>query len=71
MRSLVFSLRNLRSADIQYMTVPARGTGMEGAQSVVYLDSKRCQVLWAAVRDDLAAQWLASYPAEGTPASVG
>jgi len=36
MRSLVISLRNLRSANIQYTTVPVNGTRLENQQSVVY-----------------------------------
>ncbi len=70
MRSLVISLRNLRSADIQYLTVPIAGTGMEGAQDVVHLDSLGDQDLWDAVRADLVADWLASNPDNGVPTSV-
>lgn len=70
MRNLVFSLRNLRSAAIEYMTVPIKGTGMEGAQSVVYLDTAGNQELWDSVRNDDVTQWIAANPRNGIPASV-
>lgn len=70
MRKLVFSLRNLRSAAIQYMTVPIKGTGMEGQQSVVYLDTLDGDDLWDSVRSDIVGQWLASNPSSGIPDSV-
>lgn len=70
MRGLVLSLRHLRSAGIQYLTVPLEGTGMEGAQSVVYLDWKANHDLWDAVRDDQVADWLAGNEASAMPQSV-
>ncbi|MBK5215938.1 MAG: LCP family protein [Propionibacteriales bacterium] len=70
MRSLVISLRNLRSANIQYMTVPVNGTGLENQQSVVYLNSLGGRELWSSVRDDGVAAWLAANPARGVPAAV-
>lgn len=70
MRSLLLSLRNLRSADIEYMTVPITGTGMENRQSVVYLDAFGNDDLWNAVRDDGISEWLAANPASGIPAEV-
>lgn len=70
MRSLLMSLRHLRSADIQYLTVPLAGTGMEGAQSVVYLDDERADQLWSTLRSDGVADWLAAHPDNGVPASV-
>ena len=70
MRSLAISLRNLRSADIQYMTVPIKGTDFEGRQSVVYLNSIGGEELWGAVREDRGADWLAANPANGVPAAV-
>lgn len=70
MRNLAISLRNLRSADIDYLTAPVRGTGMEGRQSVVYLDHFGDNQLWRAVRDDHVADWLAANPDDGIPAAV-
>ncbi|MCL3817864.1 LCP family protein [Aeromicrobium wangtongii] len=71
MRSLVISLRHLRSAGIQYLTVPVAGTGMEGTQSVVHLDRVGSEDLWAAVRDDAVSVWLAKNLTSATPATVG
>lgn len=70
MRSLIISLRNLRSANIGYLTVPIAGTGMEGAQDVVHLDSRAGQDLWDSVRDDVAAQWLDSNQSSAMPAEI-
>ncbi|WP_162891295.1 LCP family protein [Aeromicrobium sp. A1-2] len=70
MRSLLISLRNLRSANIQYLTVPLAGTGMEGAQSVVYLDEIGNDDLWTAVRDDGVTDWLGANPDSGIPDEV-
>ncbi|MFT4010230.1 MAG: LCP family protein [Nocardioidaceae bacterium] len=58
MRNLAFSLRGLRSGDVHFTTVPLRGLGTEGAQSVVYLDLPAGKELWQAVRADKAAQWI-------------
>lgn len=70
MRGLLFSLRNLRSADIEYVTVPVRGTGMEGAQSVVYLDRLGNDRLWDAMRQDGVSDWLSANPDNGVPDTV-
>lgn len=70
MRRLLISLRSLRSADIGYLTVPVSGTGTEGAQSVVYLDSSGNDELWRAARDDQISGWLAVNPASAVPTTV-
>lgn len=70
MRELAISLRNLRSADIGYLTVPVSGTGMEGPQSVVYLDRAAGDELWSAVREDRVADWLVANPGNGIPVAV-
>lgn len=71
MRSLLISLRHLRTAGIGYVTVPIAGTGTEGAQSVVHLDRPGGEELWTAVREDTVSDWLAAHPASATPAEVG
>ncbi|GAA3533697.1 transcriptional regulator [Aeromicrobium flavum] len=58
MRNLAWSLRSIRSSDVKFTTVPVKGTGMEGAQSVVYLDRPAGDELWQAVREDKAAEWI-------------
>lgn len=70
MRNLVLSLRHMRSANIAYMTVPIKGTGMEGSQSVVYLDRPTGQDLWESLREDQVTDWLATNPASAVPESV-
>ncbi|NGN93011.1 LCP family protein [Nocardioides sp. KC13] len=58
MARLAASLRNLRTDDISYLTVPTDGTGMVGDQSVVRLDPSRDRDLWRAVREDRVADWV-------------
>jgi LCP family protein required for cell wall assembly len=60
LRGLVFGLRELSAADIDFLTVPVLGTGMEGAQSVVYLDRPANHGLWQAVRNDSMDGWLST-----------
>ncbi|MCD2192325.1 LCP family protein [Actinomycetospora endophytica] len=59
---LVFGLRDLRGSNIAYLTVPTTGTGMEGSQSVVYLDQQADQDLWFAVNTDKVQQWADARP---------
>ncbi|MDO9379182.1 MAG: LCP family protein [Nocardioidaceae bacterium] len=69
MRGLALSLRNLRSSDVTFATVPVEGTGMEGAQSVVYLNEDQGKGLWGAVLEDRATEWLAANPEGNLPGS--
>jgi LCP family protein required for cell wall assembly len=64
------SLRDLRSADIRYLTVPVAGLGHEGDQSVVHLDPGLGTRLWTAVRDDRAGAWLDRHPDLETAATT-
>jgi LCP family protein required for cell wall assembly len=59
MRSLALQMRNLRAGNVTFMTAPTTGTGMEGDQSVVYLDDRKGDALWKAVRSDNVDSWLA------------
>jgi LCP family protein required for cell wall assembly len=59
---LVFGLRDLRARNIAFLTVPTTGTGMEGSQSVVYLDEQADQDLWFAVNTDKVQQWADARP---------
>ncbi|MER6171774.1 LCP family protein [Streptosporangium sp. NPDC001681] len=46
-------LFDLAGADgFQYTTMPVRGSGMEGSQSVVYLDTRKVRALSQAIQDD-------------------
>ncbi|MFS0884179.1 LCP family protein [Aeromicrobium sp. 179-A 4D2 NHS] len=58
MRNLGWSLRSVRSDDIAFTVVPLKGLGMEGSQSVVYLDRPAGEDLWQAVREDRLAEWI-------------
>lgn len=61
---LAFNMRNLRNSSISFLTLPVSGTGMEGDQSVVYLDETADRDLWFAVNNDAVAQWVAAHPQE-------
>ncbi len=69
LRGLVYDLRDLRPAGVTFLTAPVRGLGMEGAQSVVYLDDAASAALWAALRDGQLQAYLQTHPAD-TLASV-
>jgi anionic cell wall polymer biosynthesis LytR-Cps2A-Psr (LCP) family protein len=69
MRSLVLSLRSMRAGDVTFTTVPVKGTGREGKQSVVRLDRDKGRELWGAIREDRAAEWVEANGG-GLPASV-
>lgn len=58
LQSLALSMRNLRGGDVTFLTAPTAGTGMEGPQSVVYLDSIRGPLLWQAVNTDTVEQYV-------------
>ena len=61
MRDLALSMRNLRSGDVTFMTLPSSGTGMEESQSVVYVDEEKSAELWKAVRDDAMPAYFAEH----------
>ena len=52
------------------MTVPLKGTGYEGDQSVVYLDKSRGSSLWDSVIGDDVSTWLAENPSWKLPQQV-
>lgn len=59
MAELAFSLRNMRSANIRYLTAPVAGLGHVGDQSVVRLAPGADRDLWQAIREDRMDQWSA------------
>jgi LCP family protein required for cell wall assembly len=67
MAILALSLRNLRTADIRYVTAPVAGLGREGQQSVVHLSQARCAALWQALRSDQLAEWAGDHPEASAP----
>jgi len=64
---LAFGLRDLRSSSLTFTTVPVTGTGMQGDQSVVYLDEAAGRDLWFAVNTDAVPQWVAARPSAQLP----
>jgi LCP family protein required for cell wall assembly len=69
LRSLIWDLRGLQSSGIEFLTAPVTGTGMEGDQSVVYLDQERDNELWFAMNTDAVGTWAATHPSAGLPAA--
>ncbi|GAA2756010.1 LCP family protein [Actinopolymorpha rutila] len=61
MRSLALEMKDLRQSNVTFMTAPYKGTGMEGSQSVVYLDKAKDDTLWKAIRDDKVGDWLKAH----------
>jgi len=53
------SLRDLRQANIHFFTLPTVGTGMQGDQSVVYIDEGALPSIRDALRDDTLREWVA------------
>jgi LCP family protein required for cell wall assembly len=56
LRSLLLDMADLESID--YLTLPDSGTGMEGSQSVVYLDRRQVRSLITALRADRLSRYL-------------
>ncbi|MFT4287705.1 LCP family protein [Nocardioides sp.] len=57
MAKLAFSLRDFRSANVEFLTAPSTGTGMVGDQSVVFLDQDAGRELWHELRTDRIDEW--------------
>lgn len=70
MRSLALSLRSIRSSNVTFLSVPNDGTGTEDGQSVVYLDMRRCALLFAAVKKDQVPAYLKEYGGDTLGAQV-
>ena len=50
LRSLALSMRSVRVSDVTFMTLPHKGTGMRGKQSVVFVDGAKAKQLFDAVK---------------------
>jgi len=70
MAELLVSLHGLHSDEVHYLTVPIRGTGYVGDQSVVWLDAAGNRSLWRAVRSDHVERWLRAHPGIGLHGAV-
>jgi LCP family protein required for cell wall assembly len=67
MLTMAYSMRNLTPADVQFFTTPVLGTGMEGAASVVYLDTTTAERMWTYLRSDSLAQNVAEFSKQALP----
>ncbi len=54
--------RNLRGENLTFLTVPTKGTGNVGSESVVFADTAGCKTLFDAVRRDAVSEILAAAP---------
>ena len=70
MRSLALSSRNLRAADLSFLTAPVKGTGRAGAASVVILDRPAGAELWKSMATDKMKPWLADHQDALLPSAV-
>ena len=62
-RSLAFSMRGIRPADVTFMTIPTNGTGTDPvAGSIVNVDQGLSEQLFAAMADDTVGQFIEQYP---------
>jgi LCP family protein required for cell wall assembly len=66
---LALSMRNVTPADVQYFTAPVLGTGMEGPQSVVYLDQTAGDRMWGYLHTDSLSQNANEFSAQALTAS--
>ena len=58
LRSLAISMRSVRASDVTFMTLPVRGTGTRGKQSVVLLDGTHAKQLFNAVKSAQVAEYV-------------
>jgi LCP family protein required for cell wall assembly len=65
--SLAYSMRNLTPDHVGFFTAPVLGTGMEGASSVVYLDTTAGGRMWTYLRSDSLAQNAAEFGKQALP----
>jgi LCP family protein required for cell wall assembly len=66
--SLAYSMRGVSPGNVDYLTAPVLGTGMEGAASVVYLDMVSGQRLWTYLQRDSLAANAAEFKNQALPA---
>jgi LCP family protein required for cell wall assembly len=57
LRDFVLSMRDIKPSDVQFLTIPYKGTGMVGDQSVVFLDPTQDSGLYNALIHDTMNTW--------------
>lgn len=65
--ALAYSMRSLTPETVDFFTVPTLGTGMEGAASVVYLDTVTADRMWTYLRSDSLGPNAAEFTDEALP----
>jgi LCP family protein required for cell wall assembly len=65
--SLAYAMRNVTPDNVEFFTAPVLGTGMEGAASVVYLDTVTGERMWTYLRSDSLSQNAAEFADEALP----
>src|SRR3954468_7028151 len=65
--AFAYSMRNVPPRNVDYLTAPVLGTGMEGPASVVYLDQVAGERMWAYLRSDSLAQNAAEFDEQALP----
>jgi anionic cell wall polymer biosynthesis LytR-Cps2A-Psr (LCP) family protein len=65
--SLAYSMRNVTPDNVTFFTAPVLGTGMEGAASVVYLDTVSGERMWGYLRTDSLAQNVSEFEQNALP----
>ncbi|WP_418960273.1 LCP family protein [Streptomyces tritici] len=61
LRELLWNNRDVRPGRMVFMNAPVAGTGMIKGQSVVLVDKKKSAELWAAMRNDRLADYVAGH----------
>src|SRR4051794_888613 len=67
MVGLAFSMRDMRPENVEYLTAPVLGTGMEGAARVVYLDGATGDPTWDYLRTDSLSRNADEFSDESLP----
>jgi LCP family protein required for cell wall assembly len=68
--ALMVSMRDLDAGNVTFLTVPTNGTGQAGKASIVVYDHEGADELWAAVRTDDVASFVATHAELVTGGSV-
>jgi hypothetical protein len=66
--ALAYSMRDVKPENVDFFTAPVLGTGMEGAASVVYLDTVTDERMWSYLRSDSLAANAAEFKNQALPA---
>lgn len=67
---LAVEMRDIRSEDVTFLTVPTQGTGRAGAASIVVYDHAAAGEMWRAVESDALDRWLQDNPGRTLGAQV-